>query len=329
MTLRTAPAPAVSVLAGLLLLAGCGDLPQPFLGRPGATAMRLAQPPPSRLAIPLPTASLLTDDAAKAWSAALADALVDNELPASAHKAAKGDWSLVLSADLENGSVVPTYTVMDPFGRPQGASQGPPVAARDWAAGQATTLKAAADAEVPKVIAMLNGIEARREQSDPTSLLNRPPVIYFKGVTGAPGDGNFSLTKQMIARLPNLGDVVQDTAKGADFALEGQIKTAPGAGNTTRVEIQWIVTDARGQEDGRVVQINEVPPHSLDEYWGEVASVVATEAAGGVHEVVTNATGRGKRADADKASADAAAKPAAPGAPATPTSAAGSAKPGR
>ncbi len=288
-------------IGALLLLASCGDLPQPFLGRPGATALRLAQPPPSRLAIPLPTASLLTDNAAEAWSNALADALVTQELPASAHAVGRGDWSLVLTAELQDGAVVPTYTVMDPSGHPMGASQGPPVPARDWAAGQPATLKAAADAEVPKVIALLNGIEARREMSDPHSLLNRPPVIYFKGVTGAPGDGNFSLTRQMTAKLPNLGDVVQDTAKGADFTVEGQVKTAPGAGDTTRVEIQWIVTDAKGQENGRVVQLNEVPPHTLDQFWGEVAVVVANEASSGVHEVVTNATGRGQKPEATKA----------------------------
>ena len=293
------------VLGAVLALAACGDLPQPFLGRPGATALRLAQPPPSRLAIPLPTDSLLTDNAALAWSNALATALVAQELPAGAHPVSRGDWSLVLSAEVQNGAVVPTYTVMDPAGQPQGASQGPPVPARDWAAGQPATLKAAADAEAPKVIALLNGIEARRQSSDPKSLLNRPPVIYFKGVTGAPGDGNTALARQMTTKLPNLGDVVQDTAKGADFAVVGDVVTAPGAGNTTRVEVQWIVTDARGEENGRVVQINEVPPHTLDQYWGEVAVVVANEAAGGVHEVITNATGRGKRLDATKVGADA------------------------
>ena len=286
------------------LVAGCGDLPQPFLGRPGATALRLAQPPPSRLAIPLPTAALLTDDAAQAWTAALADALLARELPASAKSVGRGDWSLVLSAELQqDGTVVPTYSVVDPAGHAMGASQGPPVAARDWAAGQPATLKSAAEAEAPKVIALLTSIEARREMSDPHSLLNRPPVVFFKGVKGAPGDGNVALARQMLLKLPALGDVVQDTAKGADFSVEGDVVTAPGAGNTTRVEIQWIVNDARGVEDGRVVQINEVPPHTLDQYWGEVAVVVAAEAAGGVHEVITNATGRGQKPAAAKVSA--------------------------
>ncbi len=277
-------------------LAGCGDLPQPFLGNPGATAMRLAQPPPSRLAIPLPADSLLTDSAARAWTSALAAALLAQDLPASANEGRRGDWRLQLSAAVQGDTVVPTYTVLDPKGASQGASEGPPVPAREWAAGQPATLQAAAEAEAPKVVAMLGGIEARRQRSDPRSLLNRPPVLFFKGVTGAPGDGNVALARQMTTRLPGLGDVVQDAAKGADFSVEGQVKTAPGAGKTTRIEIQWIINDVQGRERGRVVQLNEVPVGSLDLYWGEVAIAVATEAAGGVHEVVVQASGRGSQA---------------------------------
>ncbi len=284
------------MLASVALLAGCGDLPQPFLGRPGATAMRLAQPPPSRLAIPPPTAAMLTDKAGLVWSSSLADALVAQELPARAKPAARGDWRLVLTAELHDGEVIPTYTVMDPAGKPQGASQGTPVSPRNWANGDPDTLKQAAEVEAPKVVAMLNGIEARRQMSDPHSLLNRPPVLYFKGVTGAPGDGDTSLARLMNTRLSNLGDIVQDNGKGADFTVVGEVKTAPGANKTTRIELQWIITDDQGRERGRVVQLNEVPPGSLDSYWGEVAVVVANEAAGGVHEVVVQATGRSTNA---------------------------------
>ena len=302
----------IGALAALSLLAACGDLPQPFLGRPGATATRLSQPPPSRLAVPMPTASLLTDEAAKAWSSAVADTLVAQELPAFATTEAKpGDWRLVLSAELQNGAVVPAYTVDDPLGHKMGVSEGPPVSAQDWAAGQPATLQAAAAAAAPKVITLLTGIEARRQMSDPKSLLNRPPVVYFTGVTGAPGDGNISLARQINLRLPQLGDLVQDTANGADFTLAGQIKTAKGAGDTTRVEIQWIVTDASGRERGRVLQLNEVPPGSLDLYWGEVAVQVAAEASGGVHEILVQASGRDTLPAAAAADKPDATKPAA------------------
>jgi hypothetical protein len=66
---------AAACLAALLALTACGDLPQPFLGRPGATAQRLSQPPPSRLAVPAPAQSLLPDAGANAWAGAVADAL--------------------------------------------------------------------------------------------------------------------------------------------------------------------------------------------------------------------------------------------------------------
>jgi hypothetical protein len=291
-------------LAFLVLLAGCGDLPHPFKGYPGATAMRLAQPPPARMAIPLPTDSLLTDDAARAWSTSMADTLLAQELPVVAGEPMGGDWRLVLSAKTQGATVIPTYTVINPTGASEGSVDGPPVPAADWAAGAPVTVKAAADAEAPKVVALMSSIEAHRQQSDPNSLLNRPPRIYLAGVSGAPGDGNTSLAMQMNAHLPHLGDVMEDSASQADFTVRGEIKTAPGAGKSVRVEIQWIVVDSHGRESGRVVQINEVPPGTLDRYWGEVAEVVATEAAGGVHEVIVQATGRGKDADDKKGAGD-------------------------
>ena len=286
--------------AALALLAGCGDLPHPFKGMPGANALRLAQPPPARLAVPMPTDSLLADESAKLWSGALADGLLAQELPATATEPAPGDWRIVLSAHLDGGTVTPTYTVVDPKGASQGAVTGPPVAASAWAAGDPVSLKAAAGAEVPQILSLLTSIQAHEQQSDPHSLLNRPPKLFFAGVTGAPGDGNASLSRLMIARLPTLGDIVQTNPTNADFTVRGEIKTAPGAKGAMRVEIQWVVTDSKSRESGRVVQINEVPAGSLDSYWGEVAEVVATEAAGGVHEVVVQASGRGAPAPPPK-----------------------------
>ena len=278
--------------AALLALAGCGNLPQPFLGNPGATAARLAEPPAARLSILPPEQSLLPDSAGTVWAAAVADALRAEEVPAvSGREARRGDWALVLAAELRDGAVVPSYTVRNPAGESLGVAEGAPVPAADWAGGRPGVLTAAAAQAAPGVASLLGRIEAARRQSDPTSLQNRPARVWFTGVTGAPGDGDRSLPVQMRTKLGSLGLVVQDDAKGADFTLAGQVAVAPGAGGTERIELQWIVTDAKG-ERGRIVQLNEVPRGSLNPYWGDVAVVVATEAAGGVRDVVINAGGR-------------------------------------
>ena len=279
------------LLLVLLALSACGDLPQPFLGRPGATAARLAQPPPSRLTVPLPQQSLLPDQAAEAWAGAVAEALLAEEVPAVAGRTSRGrDWTLLLSAEVRGNEVVPSYTVQNPAGEPQGMSEGAPVPTRAWAEGTPAVLQAAAAQAAPGIASLLGRIDAARRQSDPTSLQNRPARIHFTGVSGAPGDGNTSLPVQMRAKLSGLGLLVQDSAQGADFTLAGQVQTAPGASNSSRIELQWIVSDAKG-ERGRVVQLNEVPRGSLSRFWGDVAVVVADEAAGGVRDVVLNSGG--------------------------------------
>ncbi len=111
-------------------------------------------------------------------------------------------------------------------------------------------------------------------------------------MTGAPGDGKLSLTKQMKTHLAALGPMVQDTADGADFIVQGNVRMVPIAGGQQRVEIQWAVKAASGDERGKVVQLNEIPAGSLDHYWADVAVMVATEAAGGVNDVILRQSGR-------------------------------------
>ena len=289
---------ALSLLL-LFLLVSCGDLPQPFFGRPGAQGALLAQPPPSRLAVQYPAQSLLPDSGAVAWATEVAAALVDQEIPADARlsarssSSARGEWSLVLTAELRGETVVPSYTITNPAGVLQGSTEGAPVPAAQWATGSPQVLKAAAGQAAPGIATMLNRIEAARRQSDPNSLQNRPTRIYIAGVTGAPGDGARSLPAQLRKKLEAAGLLVQDSPKDADFEVKGEIQTAPGANGSTRVELQWIISDSRS-ERGRILQINEVDPRAINPYWGDTAVAVATEAAGGVKDVIINATGVGR-----------------------------------
>ena len=279
----------LAIAAGL---AGCGDLPHPFQGNPGGIAMRLAVPPPSRLAVPSPTLAMLPDAARSLFARDLSQALLAQEVPAVAQPAKPGDWLLQASAALHDGQVVPSFSVFSPSGVLRGSIDGVPASPDGWARGDADTLQRAAAAAGPRLADLLTGIQAAQMQSDPQSLMNRPARIYFTGVTGAPGDGDVSLARQMAVALPDGGNVVQDTARNADFTLRGQVKVSRLDPKTDHVEIVWTVLNAAGGEAGKVAQLNDIPAHTLDGYWGDVSMVVAREAAGGVRQVITNNSGR-------------------------------------
>ena len=279
-----------AVLGILLLLVGCGALPQPFFGNPGRVGANLAQPPPSRLAVPTPSQSLLSDAGSDAWAEATAAALNERALPASHGRTRTGDWTLVLSANLRGQQVIPSYALRDSTGAEKGAERGAPVPAAAWSQNDPAVLRAAAQQVAPALDTLLTRIEAARLHDDPNSLQNRPARLYVSGVTGAPGDGDRSLEQQIALKLGNYGIVVQTSPDGADYRLRCEVKTASAPGGQTRIELQWIVDDARG-ERGRVVQLNDVPPAAVSNYWGDVAVVAAEQAAGGIKDVLFNAAG--------------------------------------
>jgi hypothetical protein len=280
------------LVATVLLVAGCGDLPQPFRGNPGAEGQLLSAPPPSRLAVATPTDALLSDAAASDFASDLAADLQENEVPAVAkRKPDKGDWRLLTRAEDRGGHIVLTYAIIDPKGKDVGHAEGAPVPLADWAAGSAPALKAAAVDATPRITDLLRGVEATNLRSDPNSLYNRPPKVFIPTVTGAPGDGNTSLTLQMRRQLATHGEVVQDTGNGADFIVAGHVNAVPIAGGMLRVEIMWRMHDSKNRDLGMVLQLNEVPPDTVQGFWGEVALAVAKEAAGGVHETVLKNSG--------------------------------------
>ncbi len=283
----------LSPLALLLpLLASCGDLPQPFLGNPGAVGRVLSQPPTPRLAVPAPDDALLSDEASRKFADALAAGLQTEEIPAFAETPHSTDWRLITSAHMEGSSVVPVFKVVDPTGKDRGQIAGAPVATQDWASSAPATIGTAATEAAPKISNLLTSIQTAAMHADPNSLYNRPAKVQVADVTGAPGDGDLALTKQLKTKLAALGPMVQDSATGADFIVQGDVKMVPIPGHQERVEIQWSVKNASGDERGKVVQLNEIPAGSLDHYWADVAMVVATEAAGGVNDVILRQSGR-------------------------------------
>jgi hypothetical protein len=274
-------------LAGLL--AACGPLPQPFRGRPGEVAARLARPPGYRVAVPPPAAALLTDTESATYAKAIAEALVAQEIPATDGDALPLDWLLVVAAERDGANIVPRYALRDADGTALGMLVGRPVPAREWGEGGEEVLRRAATEAAPQLATLIARVDAQRRTGDERAAGAGAPVVVVQPVRGAPGDGNRSLTTRMRERLAALGFQVQEQMEGAEFAVQGVVSVVPAGRGEQRVEIVWTVARRDGFDLGRVLQLNEVPAGSLNGLWGDVAFVVAEEASGGVRDVIANA----------------------------------------
>ena len=274
------------------LVSACGDLPEPFLGNPGATARRLSQPLTPVLAVPPGADTLLPDAANQELAKQIASALQATEVPAIVQTPTNSQWRLITRAERSGEFVTPLYTILDPQGKEQGSAQGEKIPLRNWANAGQPLLQQVAEEAAPRIGAVLTSIRIARDKADPGSLYNRPAKVLVATVTGAPGDGNMALTQQMRARLAVLGPVVLTTPAGADFVVEGDVKVVPLPRRQERVEIQWTVKTGAGDERGKVVQLNEIPAGTLGRYWGDVAVVVATEASNGINDVILRQAGK-------------------------------------
>jgi hypothetical protein len=274
-----------------LMLPACGDLPEPFIGNPGATARRLAEPLTPLLAIPPGTDTLLPDAANQELAKEIATALQATEVPAMVRTPEKTDWRLITRADRDADGVKPRFSVQDPQGKELGTAEGEVVPLQAWAHADPALMKQVAAEAAPRIGAVLTSIRVAHDKADPGSLYNRAAKVLVADVTGAPGDGDQTLTQQMRARLAVLGPIVLTTPTGADFVVQGEVKVVALPKHQERVEIQWIVKTGSGDERGRVVQLNEIPAGTLDHYWGDVAAVVATEASNGVNDVIRRQAG--------------------------------------
>ncbi|MBR0655116.1 hypothetical protein [Plastoroseomonas arctica] len=289
----------VLLVAMLVLLGACGDLPQPFRGRAGGNAAQLAAPPGVRVAVPRSDALMLDTIGADRFAETMADALRVAEVPAVAAEPLPLDWRVGLAVTRRGSDVVLRYTLRDADGGELGSAEVPPMTRATWAEQSDEMRRDATRVAARNLATMILRAEAARKATDPAALAaGGPPRIRLVPVGGAPGDGNSALTARMSDFLTQAGFLISDSATAASFAVQGLVSVAPsGTQGVQRVEILWVVSRRDGEELGRVLQLNEIPSGSLDRFWGDVAFAAAQEAAGGVQRVVSNAGGMPERRD--------------------------------
>ena len=149
----------------------------------------------------------------------------------------KTDWRADhAGAERDGNFVKPIFSVKDPQGKEQGSAEGENrCRCETWAAATPDLLQQVAAEAAPRIGAVLTGIRVAHDKADPEQPVQpRRPRSWSPDVTGAPGDGDQSLTQQMRARLAVLGPVVLTTASGRRFrrAGSGQGRADPEAAGT-------------------------------------------------------------------------------------------------
>ena len=254
---------AVAGLGGLLLLAACGQVPQPFSKDEAnlAKAPFLIAPTTEGVVVlpvegvPADTGQLIADLAA--------EALQKQDVAANVRISNRA--SLFLSGAgrrLPDGRMEIAWTLARPDGT---------------VIGERTDI-VASDAQLSESTAK---VAAWLRPQKPDVVVIVPKVTVYP-VDGAPGDGNDLLRLALELALDRAPvQLTTDVAENG-HVVHGDVSiTRLNTGNDL-VVISWIVLDAHGKQIGVVDQDNVVPGGSLDRSWGAVAAPIADAALGGI-----------------------------------------------
>jgi len=135
------------------------------------------------------------------------------------------------------------------------------------------------------VHATFETLRATNNPQAPTVVTSGPRPLHFRGVQGAPGDGDQALSREVGKLLAQSGAQLTTTAQPGALILTAQVSKIPN-GNFDRIEIIWQVQDSNGENVGQVTQANDVPRGLLDNAWGEDAVYAAEGARDGIIELL-------------------------------------------
>lgn len=258
----------------LLLLAACGDPPQPF--RHDGINASVSPPGPRGVVVRLPDDS----PSGAALAKAIVKRLMDQDIPASTRSAVSGSWVLVAETEATAAAKTLRWRLIAPEGEPPAAfPQTLPSAV--WDKAGPATIDRLADEVVAKYAAALHGEPAEAAAAAPPRL----PVARLEPLGGLPGDGDTALPKALGRALQRLGIKLGGTE--ADLAIRGRVSLVPGRPGEEVLDVTWMVLDARtGQELGKAAQQGALPKGRLAGPWGALAGDIAAGGAEGIADII-------------------------------------------
>ncbi|MBC8012711.1 MAG: hypothetical protein H7X74_01280 [Methyloceanibacter sp.] len=120
--------------------------------------------------------------------------------------------------------------------------------------------------------------------SAPTPRVASPKAagVVVAPVSGAPGDGQRSLTTALKKRLYAGGVKLANGPAVNVYMVKGSVSLADASGGKQSIRIDWQVLDPSGKKLGTVSQQNMIPRGSLNGPWGAIADAAAGAAAAGI-----------------------------------------------
>jgi hypothetical protein len=106
--------------------------------------------------------------------------------------------------------------------------------------------------------------------------------VLVQPVSGAPGDGQRSLTIALKKRLYAGGVKLANGTSVGVYMVKGSVKLSDTSGGKQIIRIDWQVLDPAGKKLGTVSQQNTIPRGSLNGPWGAIADAAAGAAADGI-----------------------------------------------
>jgi hypothetical protein len=136
------------------------------------------------------------------------------------------------------------------------------------------------------------GPDGARPAAAPVAM-SRYPKVRVPVVTGAPGDGNATLTRSMRRSLGSSQMILVDHADPQAFTVAGTVTVSPVQDGRQRVSIKWVVSAPGGQRVGDLEQANAVPAGALNGPWGGLADVITIAATDAVVDLIRRARAAG------------------------------------
>ena len=163
-----------------------------------------------------------------------------------------------------------------------------------WSAANADALRQIAASTTSKLAGSFGGSSAPVAASAPASpgaaptaaarapAPSGPVMALVPPVSGAPGDGERSLTAAIKKRLGAGGVRLTTSSGGNVYTVKGIVKVSDAGGGKESIRIDWQVLNPNGTKRGTVSQQNTIPKGSLNGPWGAIAEAAAADAAKGI-----------------------------------------------